>query len=154
MSIAPQHEHRPSSASSAAQRLFDDELLHRIEELLALPADTAAWWTALAHRIDQLDAGFWNHRAAMEGPRGLFQDVLRDEPRLAFQVKVLERDLGDIATDIAQLRLLVSASMGTEGGVPRALAGATEATALIRAHHRRIRALIHEAYTIDLGYGG
>ncbi|RPH83309.1 MAG: SDR family NAD(P)-dependent oxidoreductase, partial [Planctomycetaceae bacterium] len=34
----------------------------------------------LGVRIDQLDAGFWDHRSAMEGRDGLFRDVLRDEP--------------------------------------------------------------------------
>jgi hypothetical protein len=139
---------------SDAQEPFDEWLLVRIEPFLAMPADTAAWWIAFRRWIDDLDAAFLDYRWRIGGPGGLLDEVRDQDPRLAFQVRVIDRELGEIATEIARLRLLVAASMGVDGGVPMAVGSASALVRVVRAHHRRLRTLLHEAYTVDLGVSG
>lgn len=154
MSVSADQSYLQHLSRASTPTLFDEPLLTRIHELLAMSADTAAWWTALAHRIDDLADALWEHRTAMESPTGLFQDVLEDAPRLTFTVRSLERDLQELTAEVAQLRLLVSASMARHGGVPRAIESASETMAHLRAHHSRVHTLLYEAYTVDLGDSG
>jgi hypothetical protein len=126
----------------------------QLGELLRAQSGTAAWWTALVHQIDELGDALADHRAAMQGPKGLFADVLRDAPRLAFAVRSLDRELDELAAEAASLRLLSSAAMGAPGGEQRAVAAASRMVERLEAHHRRVRELLHQSYTVVLGESG
>jgi len=154
MSIAWHQVPASHDAGAARTSLFDDALLHRLLELVALPEDTAAWWTALVHQVDALDVAFWDHRAAMESADGIFRDVVSAEPRLAFEVRGCERELERIAAQIAQLRLLLASFMGLDGGPARAVVEVSTVASAVRTHHRHVHALLHEAYVVDLGASG
>lgn len=146
---------RPRSGEIATGHdpLSEERALTRINDLLVLRADTGSWWTAIARSVDDLIDVMWEHRAAEEGRDGLYGDILEEHPRLAFQIRSIEKDHAELADDLAHLRSLIGVSIGRPGGVAAVLAAATEVVARIRGHQRRTRTLVTEAYQRDLGSG-
>lgn len=133
--------------------LSEERVLTRINDLLVTRADTGWWWTAIARSVDDLIDLMWEHRAASEGLGGLHGDILDEHPRLAFQVRSIEKDHVELVDDVTQLRALIAVSTARPGGVSAVLAAATEVVARIRGHQRRVRTLVSEAYLRDLGSG-
>jgi hypothetical protein len=155
MSMAADHElvSPGRDAMPTHDPLTEERALTRVNDLLVLRDDTGTWWAAIARSVDDLIDAMWAHRALAEGGDGL-RGILEEHPRLAFQVKSLERDHAELGDELGQLRSLIGASMGRPGGVAAVLAAATEVVARIRGHQRRARNLVVEAYQRDLGSAG
>ncbi|MDA8435277.1 MAG: hypothetical protein M0Z98_04770 [Actinomycetales bacterium] len=139
------------SATHGHDPLSEERALTRVNDLLVLRADCGSWWSAIARSVDDLIDVMWEHRA--DGHGGLHRDLLEEHPRLAFQIRSLEKDHTELTEELAQLRALIGASIGRPGGVAEVLAAATEMVARIRGHQRRARTLVVEAYQRDLGSG-
>lgn len=133
--------------------LSEERVLTRINDLLVTRADTGAWWASIARSVDNLIDVMQEHRTASEGLDGLHGQILEEHPRLAFQVRSIEKDHAELVDDVTQLRSLIAVSIGRPGGVSAVLASATEVVARIRGHQRRARTLVSEAYLRDLGAG-
>ena len=133
--------------------LSEERVLTRINDLLVTRADTGAWWAAIARSVEDLIDVMWEHRTASEGLGGLHGEILEEHPRLAFQVRSIEKDHAELVDEVTQLRSLIAVSIGRPGGVSAVLASATEVVARIRGHQRRARTLVSEAYLRDLGSG-
>lgn len=142
---------RPSTSYAP---LDMERCLTRINELLVLRTGSATWWDSLGRSLDDLSAALERHVEETGGRDGLHRQILEQEPRLAFEVRGLERDHADLAADVRELRALVAESPGRAGGVPATLAATTEVVARIRGHQRRLSTVLHEAYQRDLGDAG
>ncbi|MGD9954499.1 MAG: hypothetical protein AB7O74_11945 [Candidatus Nanopelagicales bacterium] len=154
MSIASQYVPSPASETEARTPSLDGALIHRLVELVALPEDTALWWTAMARRLDELDVAFWEHRSVMEGPSGLFAEVLAAEPRLAFALRACGREIDALAAELGRMRLLLAASMGQDDGVARVAASVADLVSAVRAHQGHVHTVLHEAFLVDIGFSG
>ena len=155
MSVAADLETLSSNARLAPglRTLSTDQALTYVNGLLVHPADSGAWWTTLARGLNNLTDAMWEEGYLAGGPAGLHQEIMDEQPRLAFQVRRLEREYVDLIDELVELRLLVSTCMGRAGGVAVVLAATTDLVGRIRAHERRSCTLVHEAYQRDLGGG-
>ncbi|MFN8167653.1 MAG: hypothetical protein U0S36_02590, partial [Candidatus Nanopelagicales bacterium] len=146
-------ELRPAAPTDAApySPLDLERCLTRINEQLVLRTGSDAWWSSLGRSLDELATALRRHAEETGGSDGLHGQILEHEPRLAFEVRGLERDHVDLAADVRELQALVAASPGQPGAVPRTLAATTEVVARIRGHQRRLGTVLHEAYQRDLG---
>ena len=151
MSIA---DVRPTISSFQRAPLSLERSLSRINELLVRRGHADAWWSALLRAVDELAAAVEVNRAESVGREGLHSQILDLQPRLAFDVRGLERDHVELAADIAELRSIVATSSEHPGGMPATLAATTEVVARIRGHQRRLSTVLHEAYQRDLGESG
>ncbi len=155
MSAADDLDTLPSHAQWAPglRTLSTEQALTRVDDLLVHPADSGAWWTTLARGVNNLTDAMWEERALAGGAAGLHQEIVDEQPRLAFQATRLEREHIGLIDELAKLRLLVSACMGRAGGVAIVLAATADVVGRIRGHGRRSSTLVHEAYQRDLGGG-
>jgi hypothetical protein len=128
--------------------------ISRVDELLVGRANTDVWWASLVRAVDDVGAAFAFHRAQSAGPDGLHVQILEQEPRLAFDVRGLERDHEEVAQDIAELRELLMGCPHEPSGMAQALAATTEVVARIRGYQRRLSSVLHEVYLRDLGASG
>lgn len=148
MSIADLHDERTAEGEGAARSL--ELRLSRTHELLVRRTGSPEWWSMLARNVEDLARAVDAHA---EGCEVFHRQLLADDPRLAFQVRSLERDHVELAADLCELSATVAASATQTSGMPIALAATTEAVARIRGHERRAGQLLHEAVRRDLGVG-
>ena len=127
--------------------------LARLEAVIARPAGSGAWWSAFQHHLDELVDALHRESHQIEGPDGLHQDILEEQPRLSFQVRRLEEERAQLIRELALLRMLVSACRVREGGIAVALTATTDVVARLRGHRDRDDAVLHETYRCDLGVG-
>jgi hypothetical protein len=149
-------ETRPTLSYAADGRspVSLERSLARVDELLVGRANTGLWWSALSRAVDDVGRAFAAHRAQGAGPDGLHVQILEQEPRLAFDVRGLERDHEEVAQDIAELRELLVGCPHQPSGMAQALAATTEVVARIRGYQRRLSTVLHEVYLRDLGASG
>jgi hypothetical protein len=144
----------PTVRSTDYTPLTLERSLGRVNELLVVRSNTDGWWTALRRAIDDVAGALELHRAQGSGPDGLHSAILVQHPRLAFDIRGLERDHDELATDVAELQEIVAGAQRLPGGMAHALAATTEVVARIRGYQRRLSTVLHEAYQRDLGESG
>jgi hypothetical protein len=143
----------PLVSPSSYTPLAVERVLVRLNELLLRRDGSDRWWSSLARTVDDLSVALAEHRAVAEGFHGLHDEILEEQPRLAHDVRALERDHVELADEVSELRTLISESAGGRGRISLVLAAGTEVLARIRGHERRLRTVLHEAYQRDLGGG-
>jgi hypothetical protein len=143
MTIVPDQAVRLSAGPSLEHEIS------RLSELLVDRSGSGTWWAAMAQRVESLSRSLWEDR----GADGIHVDITTDEPRLVPAVRRLEQEHEVITTEIAGLRALISRHAGDRGAVALVVARSTEVIAMIRAHQRRTRDAVHEAWSVDLGGG-
>ena len=134
--------------------LAEERELNRLEELLVDRSGSGLWWSAMARRVEATIDAIWAERTAPEGTMSLHAEITAEEPRLVPALARLEADRLALVEEFTSLRMLVSASVGEPGGVARVIAATTEVIALFRSYQRRARAVVYDAYYVDLGVGG
>lgn len=129
----------------------------RLEEALAAPAPgrPREWAGRVHERLVDVAAAFERHIAVTEGPDGLFDAVLRADPRLANSVSALGTEHHDIRQSIADVLVMVrelarTGDNGDTGGVREA---ALDLLHRLSRHRQRGADLVYEAYAVDIGGG-
>ena len=130
------------------------EAILRLERALSTPAGERIreWSRRVAGALRELKIAFDLHVAITETPGGLFEDVLRQAPRLAHAVDRLRKDHGvlDESLDDAIARV---GDLHRHDAVEQFRDSVLD---LIRAlfEHRHLGAeLVYETYDVDLGAG-
>ncbi len=126
-----------------------EQVMTRLNELLVDRSGSATWWAAMASRVETLSRSLWEYRGSGE----LHAEITTDEPRLVPAVARLEAEHEMLTSELTGLRSLISKHAGDRGSVAVIVARSTEVIALIRAHQRRSREVVHEAWSVDLGGG-
>lgn len=142
--------------SAREQRADLHVVLVSLEEALAAPAPgRAAPWASRVHdRLVEVAAAFERHIAVTEGPKGLFDNVLRASPRLANGVERLRAEHGRIRGDIADLLVDVRELTRSEGPGADTLREQVLGLLTALARHRQLGAdLVYECYAVDIGGG-
>lgn len=129
----------------------------RLEEALAAPAPgrPREWAGRVHERLVDVAAAFERHIAVTEGPEGLFDAVLRADPRLANAVSGLGTDHTDIRQSIADVLVMVRELARADGDEGTAAVRETALDLLHRLsrHRQRGADLVYEAYAVDIGGG-
>ncbi|MBI1376284.1 MAG: hypothetical protein GC157_02195 [Frankiales bacterium] len=144
----------PGAPDRLVGSLAEERELTRLEELLVDRSGSGMWWSAMARRVEATIDAIWADRAAPEGTMALHEEIKAEQPRLAPVLARLEADRLALVDEFTALRMLVSQSVGESGGVARVIAATTEVIALFRSYQRRARAVVYDAYCVDLGVGG
>lgn len=107
-------------------------------------------WTAIVRaQLERLWVALQRHIANAEGEGGLFDELIRDAPRLAHRVDKLR---GDHVVLVAELSAL-AAQLDEPVGEDRIAVTREAGTAFLAhlAHHRYLGSnLLHEAYDVDI----
>lgn len=129
----------------------------RLEEALAAPAPgrPREWAGRVHERLVDVAAAFERHIAVTEGPDGLFDAVLRADPRLANAVSGLGNEHTDIRQSIADVLVMVRelARTGADGDTARVREAALDLLHRLSRHRQRGADLVYEAYAVDIGGG-
>lgn len=124
-----------------------------LEQALGSPAAGPDWTARVRNALIQVEADFRMHVEVTEGPRGLYDQVLTDAPRLAGPVRRLTDEHRTLAVTVGEL--LARAEKPVDGTVDadRAELRAEGTELLARlARHRQVGAdLLYEAYQSDMG---
>ena len=115
------------------------------------PAGHTAHWVERVHAaLVELAGDLRQHVAVTEGPKGLYQDLLRTAPRLTGPVNSLTEDHAVIKEHLEGLLALVDGAGGTED-VEQVRALGTSLLGRIVRHRQRGADLVYEAYEVDVG---
>jgi hypothetical protein len=116
-----------------------------------VPGRAGNWTTLVTACLRQLAADFREHIAVTEGPDGLYQEILTNDPRLSHAVHRLAAEHARICHTLD--RLIIEAHRAD--GNPKRVAQLREAVnALISQlmrHRQRGADLVYEAYETDIG---
>jgi hypothetical protein len=108
--------------------------------------------SALAGALTVLRGAFAEHVEYAEGPGGLFEELLDDEPGEAAQeVDRLKRDHGVIATTMDRAESLLAEGAGADD--ERLVDVTAELVRLLAEHRRRGAELLHNVYAVETGSG-
>ena len=122
-----------------------------LELALAGPAGHTSHWVERVHAaLLELSGDLRQHVAVTEGPKGLYQDLLRTAPRLAGPVARLTADHAALGERLEAVLALVDPSPATEDVEPVRALGTNLLAALSR-HRQRGADLVYEAYEFDVG---
>jgi len=121
-----------------------------LEQALGSPAAGRDWVGKVRNALIQVDADFRMHVEVTEGPRGLYEQVLADAPRLAGRVRRLTDEHRTLAVTVGEL---LARSEKAADTVDHADVRAAGTDLLVRlARHRQAGAdLLYEAYESDVG---
>jgi hypothetical protein len=143
----------PEEASRAIDRVQPQRQQLREAHLgLAQVCETGASRELLLDGLDLLRAAFEVHVLYAEGPGGLFEELLDDEPtEAAPEVDRLKRDHVVIASTIDRAGALLAE--GAEPDDERVVEVTAELLRLVAQHRRRGAELLHDVYAVDVGGG-
>lgn len=125
-----------------------------LEAALARPAgDAPAWRDGVASALDTLDAALADHIEEVEGPDGLYAEILERTPRLAHRIDLLRREHGELRDRLAAIRPLLADPVDARH-VEQAREEALELLKQISRHRHRGADLVFESYDADIGGEG
>jgi phage shock protein A len=125
-----------------------------LEAALARPAgDAEAWRAQVGAALGAVDAALDDHVAEVEGPDGLYAEILERTPRLAHQIEVLRREHVDLRDRVAAIRPRLTASLD-EREIERIREDSLELLKQISRHRHRGADLVFESYDSDIGGEG
>lgn len=125
-----------------------------LEAALARPAgDADAWRAGVSAALDAVDAALDDHIAEVEGPDGLYAEILERTPRLAHQVEVLQREHVDLRQRVAAIRPQLADPVD-ERQVEHIREDSLELLKQISRHRHRGADLVFESYDADIGGEG
>ena len=128
------------------------EAIDAVERSLAAPAVSRyePWAKELADELDDLGAALQHHIAVTEGPGGLLDEILHDEPRLARKVGMARDDHQALREKLEEARLALPTSADDVPAARDCVLVLLDA--LLR--HRHLGAdLVYEAYNVDMEAG-
>ncbi len=122
-----------------------------IDDLLRVDHPTGLWWADLAESLDLLADRLWLHCAESDGPDGLHRQILAEQPRLAPEVRRLEREHAELATELRATRILLGRAAGDTGQADLVKTAVRHLLARMHAHEGRSRDALYEALFVDIG---
>ena len=121
-----------------------------LEQALGSPAGGRDWVGKVRNALIQVDADFRMHVEVTEGPRGLYEQVLTDAPRLAFRVRRLTDEHRTLSVTVGEL-LGRSEKAGDTVDTAELRAAGTDLLVRLARHRQAGADLLYEAYESDVG---
>jgi hypothetical protein len=111
------------------------------------------WLLAVGRALDELEAAWEHHVAFTEGPDGLFEELLLEDPvEVAPEVDHLRRDHEVVTAHVARAReLLAAADAGPDDS--KVLLALTGIAKQVDQHRRRGADLLYQVYSVDVSGG-
>lgn len=121
-----------------------------LDAAVRLPASRVTWWSQLGAALDGVQQAWGRHIAAVESPRGLFDDIRRDAPRLDPALQRLHRAHENLLELIRTVRENIAVAQ-VESRVEEARRAVATLLGELLLHQEHGGDLLHEAYEVDLG---
>jgi hypothetical protein len=121
-----------------------------LEQALGSPVAGRDWAGSVRHALIQVDADFRMHVEVTEGPRGLYEQVLGDAPRLAGRVRRLTDEHRTLAVTVGELLAQSEQPADSVDAAGLRRAG-TDLLARLARHRQAGADLLYEAYESDVG---
>jgi hypothetical protein len=130
------------------------EAADMLDDALTRPAgDAPAWKERVREAVTAVGLALDAHIDEVEGPDGLYQEIIARTPRLAHQVEVLEREHVALRADLAKLAPLLD-----DPPRPDQIAQLREESVRllsdISRHRHRGADLVFDSYDLDIGGEG
>ncbi len=130
------------------------EAADALDDAITRPAgDAPAWQEGVRAAVTAVSDALDAHIDEVEGPGGLYQEIIARTPRLAHQVEVLEREHVSLRADLAKLTPLLA-----EPQRPDQIAQLREESVRllgdISRHRHRGADLVFDSYDLDIGGEG
>jgi hypothetical protein len=148
---------KEQSEALAAVRFRRDELYEAIlgvERALTAPAGdrTRSWATRLRRALGELHTALEHHIEVAEEDDGLFDEIMRREPRLANAIERLRADHGALMDSLAAANRRLG-SVDDAAGVEEIREMVLGLLHSVFAHRHRGAELVYEAYNVDVSVG-
>jgi DUF438 domain-containing protein len=148
---------RPDASPLSRAKLRREALAEAadaLDDAVTRPAgDAVAWKQAVDSAVTAIDRALDAHIDEVEGPNGLYHEIIERSPRLVHHVEVLEREHVALRADVAKLAHLLE---GPDG--PNQIAQLREEAVRllgdISRHRHRGADLIFDSYDFDIGGEG
>jgi len=128
-----------------------DAAIEEVERALAAAGGrrARAWTDRVEARLEPVRAAIDAHAADVEGPEGLFDEIVAHEPRLADRIAALRQAHETLRDRAAALSARLQPDR--EADVAAARSEAATLLADLRAHRATEADLVYEAFWTDLG---
>jgi hypothetical protein len=111
------------------------------------------WLVAIGVALDGLEAAWEEHVSFTEGPDGLFEELLLDDPvEVAPEVDHLRRDHEVVTAHVARARELLAADDAGPHD-PKVLLALCGIAKQVDQHRRRGADLLYQVYSVDVAGG-
>lgn len=148
MSVTPAVVGMPEPSWQGAAGVALSATIKDLGQSLVSPVEHAEWRARLSSVLEPLRRAFAEHRAATEGDRGIYADLVQDAPRLARTVDDLVAEHDQLDTAMARLaRAVEEVSADAE----TLLRGALAVFDHLNRHRQSDANLVLEAYVTDIG---
>jgi hypothetical protein len=127
-----------------------------LEKALTAARGHAVWTEELRDHLSRLRNDFLAHVDGVEGDAGLYRDIMRTSPRLAYRISRLSVEHDSISREIDEVLALADDGADDAAGdrdswVDRFYQRARGLLRLLTRHRQREADLIYEAYETDIG---
>lgn len=124
--------------------------MQQVELAASAPIGKPSWISDLQQSLRQLEASLSQHMVEVQSPRGLYDNIVEQAPRLQRAVEAIREEHHGLIISVRQtLELASSADESTDRNSLRDKAIAV-LVAVVR-HRQRGADLIYDAYDIDIG---
>jgi hypothetical protein len=146
----------PALAAAKARRADLHEVIVALEEATAAPArgGDPAWCMDVHDALVEVGAAFERHIAVVEGPEGLFEEVLSAAPRLSNQLERLRAEHLDIRMRIVGALDAVRIVSGRPApSIDVAREAVLAVLEQLMRHRQHGADVVYDAYAVDIGTG-
>jgi hemerythrin-like domain-containing protein len=123
-----------------------------LEQALTSARGHAVWTEEIRDHLGRLRNDFLAHVRGAEGDSGLYRDIMRTSPRLAYRISRLSVEHDSISREIDEvLALARDVPDDRDSWVDRVYQSARALLRRLSRHRQREADLIYEAYETDIG---
>ena len=127
------------------------DAMTRAEKASSAASRAEGWLDGIGAALEEIRLALAEHVEVTEGPGGLFDDILEDEPRFATEVALIRDEHGGIDEALDKAVMTVEAAMDLESfDAEPVRRRVMTLLGRISLHRQRGADLIYDAYNVDI----
>lgn len=146
---------RPSHVERARSRRHSlRAAMAGLEATVAAASGADGWFEAVSAAVDELRLALRDHVEVTEGPDGLLNQILNEEPRFATEIALIAQEHEGLDESLEKLDLTVKAGLEMEDPEPDSVRRrAMTLLGRLSLHRQRGSDLVYDAYNVDIATG-
>jgi hypothetical protein len=140
--------------AARSRRAECGEAMEALERVVAAPSDghEETWRAGVRRTLIKLRKAFIDHLAVTEAPGGLFEEIIKDSPRLIHRTQELREEHTELASAIDGALVSV-AREGRNPPIPETREAILDLLSRLDRHRQASSDLVYESLEIDIGGG-